>query len=185
VTRLGNLFPWPLVGVALLLVTLIVFTPILITNSESPFLTQAVLVVDRVSGPGATTNFYVHATGGTVRYQSISMAVSYGFNWTGGFPSGNLTWTDWQNRSSAIAYAFFCPYNPVVVAVTATYTSGSTNITYAGLIAFYVGSVGTNHEVLYAVTGATTSAVSVPSSIAVSQLPLPIQLEVYTGRGIP
>ena len=183
--RLGTFFPWPLVGVALLLVALIVFTPVLLSTASGPYYTQAVLVVDRVAGPNLTTNFYVHAIGGTVRYQTISMAIAYGFNWSGGFPSENLSWYDWENLTDALEYSYYAPFNPVVVAVTATYVSGSTTSAYSGVLAFYVSGLGTSHEVLNAVTAPGSSGVTVAPSTPVSSLPLILSLQPGTIGGFP
>ncbi len=182
--RLGALFPWPLVGVALLLVGLIVLTPVLISNGPSPYLAQAELVVDRVAG-GNTTNFYVHAVGATVRFDAISTAVAYGFVWSGGFPTDHLAWTDWQNSSNVLASVLFSLYNPVAVYASATYTDNGATTTYSGVFAFYVSAIGQAGETLNIAVSPATSGISAASSVAVSSLPLAILLEPNAGGPLP
>ena len=179
-SRLGALFPWPLVGVALLLVALILLTPVLISNGAGPLLAQAELVVDRVAG-GNTTNFYLHAVGATVRFASVSMAIASGFVWSGGYPTEPLEWTDWQNRTNVLASVLDTIDNPVAVYVSATYTSGGTSTEYVGLFAFAVTSIGQSGETLNVAVSPATAGVTVPASVAVSTLPMAILLQPYSG----
>ncbi|HYA57472.1 MAG TPA: hypothetical protein VEH57_03290 [Thermoplasmata archaeon] len=181
---LGALFPWQLVGVAVLLLALVVFTPVLLSSGTTPFLTRAELVVDRTAG-GNTTNFYVHAIGATVRYQRISMAVATDFNWTGGYPSGALLWAGWQNGTDVVELSLFTIDLPVALFVEATYSGSSSTTTYAGLLAFTITSLGLPSETLDTAVSSTTSGVSVPSTVLISNLPVTILLPVFTGGGLP
>ena len=180
--RLGAFFPWPLVGVALLLVTLILLTPVLLSTGGSGC-TQAELVVDRVTGSN-TTNFYVHAFCTTVRFATISLATASDFNWTGSYPSSGLDWVDWQNQTNVLTSLLFSLDNPVAVYVSATYVGASSSTTYVGMIAFYVSSVGTPGETLNAAVAPATSGVTVAASTPVTQLPLAIPLEPYSGGSL-
>ena len=182
--RLAPFFPWPLVGVAALLVMLVLLTPVLLSGGRSGLYTQAELVVDRTPG-GNTTNFYVHAVGAAVRFQQITIAIAYGFVWSGGFPSGTLFWSGWENFTNVLAAQLFTAYNPVAVYVVATYSSGGTVTVYAGIVAFAVTSIGTSSETLNAAVSPTTSSVSVASTTSVASLPTTILLETWTAGGLP
>jgi hypothetical protein len=176
----ARFFPRPLVGVALLLGLLIVFTPFLTSYgqpSAGSIFSQAELVVDALAG-NATTHFYVRGLGTTARYATISIGFSFGFNWTGGWPSGNLTWTNWTNASNVLSVSTAVDRLPVAVNVTAYYVAAGASALYAGLFALNV-TAGTSGPVL--------SVVSITPGIGdfstpVSELPVPITLAlVRTG----
>ncbi len=141
-SRLAGLFPGPLVGVALLLAILIVLTPVLTSNGQpvaGSIFSQAELIVDALPG-NSTIHFYVRALSSTARYSEIRLALATDFNWTGGFPSGRLNWTDWQNASSVVAVDASTNRSPVAVNVTALYTANGASALYVALIALEVGT---------------------------------------------
>jgi len=175
--RLGIFAPWPLVGVALLLVALIVFTPVLVANTHQPgpgLLTQAELVVDKIS-TNATLHFYVWALGETIRYDEVHVGVATLFNWSGTQTMSwrTLNWTKWYNDSDALAVIVASAANPVALNISAHYVSPSGSTWYAGLLSFYVQqSVPSGSESLYSASG--TSGVAVASPLAVSNNTLPV-----------
>lgn len=183
--RLGRLAPWPLVGVALLLVTLVILTPVLITNSHQPgpgLLTQAEVVVDKISA-NATFHFYVWALGETIRYAKILVGVATSFDWTGTsiLSWTNLSWTRWYNDSDALSVIVATDANPVALNISVQYCSALGNAFYVGLLAFYVSLTSGGESLYYA----TTPSLAVPSSpltVSNSTLPLPILLS-HVGGG--
>jgi hypothetical protein len=182
--RLGLYAPWPLVGVTALLVALIVFTPVLVSNSHTPapgFLTQAEIVVDRSSG-NDTFQFYVWALGEEIRYSQIDVAIASDFNWTGanGVPWSTLNWTEWHNESNVLAEIVGSTANPVALDIFANYVYSTGNTWYVGELAFFVtGPAGS--ESLYWATSTSGLPVTSPLSVA-SYLPLTIPL-VDAGSG--
>ena len=133
----GRFFPWPLVGVAALLVTLILLTPDLqLTGSPSAgtFLTQAELIVDWDPGHNLT-HFYVRGLG-TVRYSSIIVGIATNYNWSSPSAIANLTWK-WTNGTAVISVNAETKANPAVINVSSLYTDafGST-VEFVGLYAF-------------------------------------------------
>ncbi len=177
--QLRALFPWPLVGVSLLLATMIILTPVIFGPIVPGSIeTSAELLVDHPAS-GDATNFYVRAYGDTVRYSSISIAYATNFSWTGAFPSGPLNWTDWQNGTDLLSLQLLgVAVNPVAINVSAVYTLGGASATYVGLIAFDLGYVGSTISLLCAVSP-LTSGVSAPSSVDLSTLPLVIYLQNF------
>jgi hypothetical protein len=178
--RLSELFPWPFVGVALLLAVLIVATPLLTGQSSGgSFLSQAYLIVDGLPG-NDSTHFYVRGVSTSDRYSEINLGFAYGFNWTGAFPSGHLNWTDWLNASSVLSVDRAATGDPVAVNASALYTVNGVNALYVGVIAVDVGLP----------PGATTETLTIASdtsgiagySTAVVNLPYEIPL-VYVGTG--
>jgi hypothetical protein len=183
--RLRRYAPLPLVAVTVLLLVLILITPVLIsTGQPAPgILTQADLIVDRVSGNG-TMHFYVTGVGTTTRYTSIWVGVAIGFNWTatGPVPWSKLNWTNWQNESDVITVVVATTANPVALNVTAYYVSPGGSAVYAGIVAFYV-SISPGSEVLN--SASATSGVTVLGSQPVdnSTLPYPIPLAKVASGG--
>jgi len=177
--RWGAFAPWPLVGVVLLLVLLIVLTPVLNTNSNQPgpgLLTQAELVVDKIPANG-TVQFYVWALGETIRYDEIRIGVASSFNWTGttAVAWNQLNWTDWHNGSDVLSITFGSMANPVALNISVHYVSPSGSTWYVGMIAFYVALTSPpSGESLYSST--PTSGVAVPSPVAVSNSTLPLAI---------
>lgn len=183
--RLGVYAPWPLVGVTLLLVTLIVFTPQLISSSNGHqppvgILTQAELVVDKVAG-NSTFHFYVWALGEEIRYTEVNIGVAVAFNWTGASSVvwTNLSWNRWYNGSDVLSEIVASTDNPVALNISAFYSSPSTSSStwYVGVFAFYVASSPLSGESLYSATGTSGVAVASPLAVSNSTLPVPILLK--------
>jgi hypothetical protein len=180
---LGKYFPGPLVGIALLLALLIVFTPFLTSYGQptaGSIFSQAELVLDAL--PGETTvHFYVHGLGTTARYASISVGLDYNFSWTGGWPSGNLTWTNWTNGSNVLVVTGNTSRLPAAVNITADYVNAGVSAVYAGQFALNVtASSGT--DTLYVVSN--TAGIG-DFSTPVSDLPVPITLVLVSTGSAP
>jgi len=177
--KLGVYAPWPLVGVTLLLVALIVFTPELESNGHQPgpgILTQAELVVDKLPTNGSL-HFYVWALGETIRYDQISLGVATSFSWDGLTPVNwtTVTWETWDNQSNVLAVLFNAPANPVALNISAHYVSPSGSTWYVGVFAFFIaGAPFPGTESLYSTSD--TSGVVVPSPITVSNTTLPFDV---------
>lgn len=177
--KLGVYAPWPLVGVTLLLVALIVFTPELESNGHQPgpgILTQAELVVDKLPS-NSTLHFYIWALGETIRYDQISLGVATSFIWNGISPVNwtALAWTEWHNQSSVLAEIFNETANPVALNISAHYVSPSGSTWYVGVFAFFIaGPPSSSTESLY--SASDTSGVVVPSPITVSNSTLPYDI---------
>jgi len=175
--RLGVYAPWPLVGVTVLLIALIVFTPQLAANSHQPgvgILTQAELVVDKTSG-NSVLSFYVWALGEEIRYEYIDIGLAVSFNWTGNTSVSwsTLKWSTWHNGTEVLSEIVHTTENPVALNISAYYTSPSSSTWYVGVFAFYV-AVSTASETLYSAT--ETSGVAVTSPLAVSNDTLPVAI---------
>jgi hypothetical protein len=167
--------PFPLVVTAVLLVLLIVLTPVLAPNgppAAGTIFTQATLLVDHSPTSNLTT-FYLRALGSTVRYTHISVWGATGFDWTGGFPSPPLNWSQIANQSDLVAFQFNSTANPIALNITMLYSSGGSQAYYEGTFAFYVGTPpGYSSPQLLSVT--TTSGTSLGSgvnTVPVSSLP--------------
>ena len=185
--RLHEYFPWPLVGVAVLLVILILVTPVLLSTGAPPaagtIFTQARLLVDRVPGENVTT-LYVEAEEPTVRYASVVITWADGFNWTGSGAPGwaTLRWSVVLNQSQVLAVVLPVTSNPVAINVTALYNANGVAY-YVGVFAFYVtNATAATPDTVFAVT--TTSGVTVPASIPVATLPVIVPL-ADVGSGGP
>ncbi len=184
--RLGDYLPWPLVGVAILLVVLILLTPNLLTSGGPPaagtVLTQAELIVDRVLADNVT-HFYIRGLGSTVRYDSIEVTWAAGFTWTGtGTPSWNsLNWSVALNETDVLAAILNSTRNPIALNITALYNENGVAY-YAGVFAFYVSNA-TQSPADSLLGVSPTSGVTVPSSTALTSLPLPITLADLGSRG--
>jgi hypothetical protein len=182
--RLAGAFPWPFVGTAVILSTLVVLTPALFDGalSAGSFLTGADLIVDRVADTGAT-NFYVRGVDSSVRYQSISVGIASGFSWNGGTPPLPTAWS-WTNESEVLELGVNASANPVAINVTAVYSGGGSMACYAGVLAFYVSGSGSG-ETLSIYVYSSTSGMYAPSTpLSLSQLPEPLALEDF-GTGCP
>jgi hypothetical protein len=178
-------FPWPLVSVTLLLGLLIIVTPVLSSSSQpaaGTIFSQAELVVDGLPS-NATTHFYVHGLGTTARYLSIVLGFAFGFNWTGGFPSGALDWSAWQNGSDVLSVSSAVDRMPVAVNVTAVYVADGASATYAGMLAFDVVATGPSATPTLEVVSPTSA---IPGfSSPVSALPVTIVLPEVASGGAP
>ena len=186
--RLGVYAPWPLVGVALLLVLMIILTPILVSNGKPApgFLTQAEVVVDRTT-TNATFHFYVWALGETIRYDVINIGLAMSFNWTGtsSISWGRLNWTHWENGSDVLSVIVTTLANPIALNISAHYTSPSGSTWYVGVLAFYVAAASrSGAETLYSATATSGVAVPSPQSVSNDTLPVAILLsDVGAGGG--
>ena len=173
---LGGLFPWPLVGIALLLVIGIVVTPTLVAANGQPppgVSTYAQLIVDALPGNNST-HYYVRSLGTTTRYAEIQLGFAFGFPWTGAYPTGRLNWTDWQNVSDVLSIDQVANGTPVAVNVTAYYTANGASALYVGVFAIYVGiPAGSSTDTLF--VASDTPGIG-GFSYPVSDLPLPITL---------
>jgi hypothetical protein len=180
---LGKLFPGPLVGVALLLGLLIIFTPFLTSYGQptaGSIFSQAELVVDALPG-NTTVHFYVHGLGTTARYASIEIGIAYGFNWTGGWPSGNLTWSNWTNGSDVLVVSGATSHVPAAVNITADYINGGVSALYVGQFAVNLSS-SSGTDTLYVVSN--TAGIG-PFSTPVIDLPVPITLSLLRTGSVP
>ncbi|MGP8158567.1 MAG: hypothetical protein ACLPWO_03025 [Thermoplasmata archaeon] len=187
--KLGVLAPWPLVGIALLLVALIVFTPELISNSHQPgpgLLTQAELIVDKIPA-NTTLHFYIWALGETIRYDEIHVGVATSFNWTGGGSPvwSQLNWTQWDNGSDVLSVILASTANPVALNISAHYVSPSGSTWYVGVLSFYVlTSLPSGSESLYSATATSGVAVASPLAVSNDTLPVPILLANVGSGGV-
>jgi hypothetical protein len=181
--RLRGWFPVPLVGVAAILSVLIVLTPVLFANGPPApgFLTQAVLVIDRVPG-GPNTTFYVHGTGATIRYASILLGIATDFTWNGSYPTGALDWSLWQNGSEVLEANLGVPRSTVAVGVTAVYQEGGQTARYVGFLAVNLTGSGPSETMRIAVA-TNTSGIYAPTSIPVADLPLSLPLQDFGSGG--
>jgi hypothetical protein len=172
--KIRELFPTPLVGIAVLLAALIVLTPNLLTNGSPPagsILAQAELIVDRAPGADAPLNLYVKGLS-LVQYESINASLARNYNWTLATPVSNLHWVNFTNESFALILAISTLFNPVVLNVTVTYTASGYEV-FAGLLAFWV--TGSSLWIR-----SLSSEVTAPGSTALSALPLTLLLGVVT-----
>ncbi len=174
--RMGRYAPWPLVGVTILLVVLILLTPVLISSGQPApgVLTQAELIVDRIAGVGET-HFYIRGLGSTTRYADIWVGGTSNFRWDGTSP---LNWsalrfsTFWNDTNVlSVEFATFAPL--IALNITAYYQSPAGDAVYAGELAFLAGpSPSGGGEVLYAASA--TSGVTVSGQIPVDNSTLPL-----------
>ncbi|MGI0131227.1 MAG: hypothetical protein ACREDE_05115 [Thermoplasmata archaeon] len=176
IDRVSELFPLPFVGVALLLAVLIVLTPVLTAYGQpvaGSLLSQADLIVDAQPGNNST-HYYVRGVSVIARYSEIRIAVAFGFNWTGSFPTGRLNWTGWQNASSSLGVSQSVDESPVAINVSALYSANGVSALYVGLFAVEVGVLpGSSADILTVISD--TPGIS-SFTYAVSLLPLPIPL---------
>jgi hypothetical protein len=180
---LGKYFPGPMVGVALLLALLIIFTPFLTSYgqpSAGSIFSQAELVVDALPG-NATLHFYVHGLGTTARYTSIAVGLAFGFPWTGGWPSGNLTWTNWTNGTDVLVVSGSTSRLPVAVNITADYISAGVSALYAGQFALNLSAASGTDTLYVASNTAGIGAFSTP----VVDLPVPVTLALVSTGSAP
>jgi len=138
---LAQLFPWPFVGVVVLLVVLIFLTPNLLLNgapAAGSLATQAELIVDRAPGNN-TTHFYVNGLG-TVRYAEIRAYVATNVSWPPPPSASNLSWVNLSYSANALSAIFSSAANPLALNVSVTYVDAAgTGVEYYGSYTFYFG----------------------------------------------
>lgn len=177
---LGRWFPAPLVGTAILLVLLIIFTPLLTSNgqpSAGSIFSQAELVVDAIPG-NSTIHFYVHGLSTTARYDTIAIGFAADFGWTGGWPTGNLSWANWTNGTNVLSVTAEVDYVPVAVNVSALYVAAGVGALYSGFFALNFTSAASGIVLSVASNTPGIGSFSTP----VADLPVPITLAlVRTG----
>ena len=186
--RIEPYAPWPLVGVVLLLVIVIILTPVLqsIGQPGPGLLSSAELVVDKIAG-NTTVHFYVRGLGTTVRYAQIRVGIAIPFSWDGSarLDWSALTWGTWYNSTNVLTLVVETQQNPVALNVSAYYESPSGSTWYAGVVAFYVAaSASSTGESLYSATSTSGVAVTSPLAVSNTTLPLPILL-ANVGPGGP
>jgi len=185
--RLSAYAPWPLMGIAIVLVVLIVLTPVLFSTSHQPtpgILTQAEMVVDKIS-TNASMHFYVWALGEEIRYSSIDIAVASDFNWSGNtsLAFDRLNWTQWYNDSDVLSVLVETAADPVALNVTVHYVSPSGSAWYVLRVGFFV-TTGPPQS-LYSNTDTSGIAVASPIAVSNSTLPFPILLHNAGSGGTP
>jgi hypothetical protein len=180
---IGRFFPAPLVGVALLLALVIIFTPFLTSYgqpSAGSIFSQAELIMDALPG-NSTVHFYVHGLGTTSRYANITIGLAYGFNWTGGWPSKNLSWGHWSNASNVLSESAATSRLPVAVNITAVYVASGVSALYAGQFAVNLTSSGGTEMLSVASNTAGIGGFSTP----VADLPVPVTLALVRTGSAP
>jgi hypothetical protein len=184
-SRLGRYAPIQFVGPAAILVALIVFTPILLTNGPSALAVQAELTIYRVTG-GTTTEFYVHAVGSEVPYAQIDLDYGTNFTWVpGACPTSGIHWTH-TNATDLLELGHSTASNPFLVNATAVYAPHGARTVFAGMLAFDITGVGQPDETVTMVPcTSTTPGLSAPTSWSVSKLPLSLLLVNYGSGGPP
>jgi hypothetical protein len=174
--RLGELLPWPFLGVVVLLVILIFLTPNLLSNgapTAGSLPTEAELIVDRVAGSNVT-HLYVKSLG-TVRYTDIDISLSKNLSWPIHGPQ-SVTWRNATQWNDSLAAGLDSWKNPFAVNVSAIYVDATgASVEYAGAYAFNVSA-----DTLTAVPLTPESPYVPPTSI--SSLPLFILLTSHALR---
>lgn len=182
-SRVLEVFPYPFVGTFVILIALVLLTPVLFSNGSLPpsFLTRAVLLVDRVGGPNATSDFFVTSVALTAVYARIDIGVATGFAWN----NGTVVWPtnfSWQNVTQRPIASVSVSGNPAAIEVIALYTAGGSSVEYAGILAFNVTGSGASEAIAFAVSP-LTSSVTVPTPLLVSDLPVVVALQNFGSGG--
>ncbi len=180
--RLGAVAPVPFVGAAVILVTLIIFTPVLLASGPSPLAVQAELVVYRVVG-APTTDLYVHAVGSDVPYAEIHLGIGTGFSGSG-CPSVVPQW-NYTNGTDLLELSALAEGTPFVVNATVVYQNGGATTIYAAELAFAIVNAGDANEGLAISSCPATPGESPPGSWAVTNLPLSLLLVNFGAGGPP
>ena len=175
---LGQLFPWPFVGVVVLLVVLILITPSLLSTGggagAGSIEAQAELVVDQVPGTSAL-HFYVHGFG-MVRYATISIRWTTNLSWP---PPSSLDGIPWPNATTdngTLVVTTTVPTDPVALNVTAEYVDPSgQSVWYTGLYAFHRSG-----DTLFTVDLAPGASPVSPTAVANQPIAIPL-----TGSAVP
>jgi hypothetical protein len=124
--RLGNAFPVPFVGVAVLLLLLILVTPNLLSTgppAAGSLSATAEFVVDRVPGSNLT-HVYIYGLS-TVRYTVIRLHVATNVSWPAPGDTRGFNWTQGANATNALVLAYDTSASPVAFNVTAVYTDAA------------------------------------------------------------
>jgi len=184
-SRIGRYAPIQFAGPAAILLALIVFTPILLSNGPSALAVQAELTLYRVTG-GATTEFYVHAVGSEVPYTQIDLDYGTNFTWVpGACPTSGILWTH-TNGTDLVELGHSTAANPFVVNATVVYAPQGSRTVYAGMFAFDITSLGLADETVTMVPcTSVTPGLTAPTSWSVSKLPLSLFLVNYGSGGPP
>ncbi|MCI4336782.1 MAG: hypothetical protein L3K17_06260 [Thermoplasmata archaeon] len=177
--RLGDLFPVPMAGVAVLLVVLIFLTPNLLSAAGGPaagsLATQAELFIDRTT-TGSTTDLYVHGFG-DVRYASITLQIATNVTWP---PPAHLPASSWNTTltlNETLAAITSTSANPFAVNVTAVYIDSTmTTVWYLGTYVIDVSGGVLSIDALLPGAGSI-------SPTPIDDLPLALLLSGY-GSGV-
>ena len=175
---LRDLFPWPFVGLVVLLVVLVLITPSLLSTGggagAGSLEAQAELVVDQ-PGTGAPLHFYVHGLG-MVRYATISIGWTTNLSWPPPASVAQLNWTNRTTENGTLDVILTVPVNPVALNVSAVYVdSAGQTAWYTGLYAFRLSS-----DTLFTVDLAPGASAVSPTAVA--NLPIAFPL---TGSSVP
>lgn len=183
-SRLGQVAPLPLVGIATILVALIVFTPVLFASGPSPLSVSPELVVYRAGGT-LSTEFYLRSVG-DVAYSSIDLELGTfsPANWTGACPATGISWS-YDNQSNRLEVNATTTSTVMVVDAEATYSQSGSMTIYAGDFAFQLLYRGASDEGLTVVTCPSTPGLSAPSSILTSDMPVGLYLANFGSAGPP
>jgi hypothetical protein len=184
VSGLSRWFPWPFVGVTLLLATLIFLTPVLIASVSPPavgLLSQGELIVDGLSSNNSTLHFYVRGASTSARYTAISIGFAFDVNWSDPFGGAKLNWTNWTNASDALSVGQLVEPVPVAVNVSALYVADGVSALYLGMLAFNVSVPSPGATPLLTMVSNTTGITGF-SSYSFGGLPITIAL-VNVGPG--
>ncbi len=132
-------FPWPFVGVVVLLAVLIILTPNLLSTGSpaaGTFPTQAEIVVDRGPVSPNVTHLYVKSVG-NVRYDIIAVRVSQSVDWA----NASVVWGNASTVYDSLVFTTSTTTNPIALNVSVTYRDPSGGVAiYVGVYAFqFVG----------------------------------------------
>lgn len=170
---------WPLVGVAVLLVILILLTPNLFPAGGGSLQTRAELIVDRPAVTG-NTSFYVESVGTSTRYQDVAVGLYALPMWP---YTGNISrvraW-NWTNATETLVLVDQNATIPVAVNVTVKYTdpSGMTTV-YVGRYGFDLNATTLTWNAVNLLPGASTP----PAATPVADLPIFLLLAIETSTG--
>lgn len=187
--RFRRYAPLPFVAISVLLVVVILVTPVLVSEGQPApgILTQAELIVDRISGNG-TLHVYVRGLGSTVRYAEIWFGSSTNFSWSGAGtpPWASMGWSTWTNLTFVLGAFFASSANPVAVNVTAHYVSAGGSASYTAVVAFFVGPSPSGGGIsLFAASPTPGLAVAASTPVGNATLPLTILMPETSSGGVP
>ncbi|MGI0131808.1 MAG: hypothetical protein ACREDK_01735 [Thermoplasmata archaeon] len=138
-SRLAEFFPWPFIGVVVLLVILIFLTPNLLSGgapTAGSLPTEAQLVVDRAAGSNVT-HLYVESLG-NVRYASISIQFGTNVSWPV-VRAASIMWANATTWAEALEGSATTSDVPFAVNVSAIYVDAAgSSVAYEGAYAFNI-----------------------------------------------